>query len=63
MLNFYFLMDKAEVGKAGVGKSILTLSKHLMFVGCTRSMPFSNLLICGKECIPWRGIIDVKFMK
>ena len=30
-------MDKAGVGKAGVGKSTLTLSKHLMFVGCTGS--------------------------
>ena len=33
----FFLMDKAEVGKEGVGKSTLTLGKHLMFVGCTGS--------------------------
>ena len=32
-------MDKAEVGKAGVGKSTLTLGKHLMFL----STPFPNL--------------------
>ena len=41
MLNFYFIIDKAAVGKAGVGKS--TLSEHLMFEGCTESMPFFSL--------------------